>query len=58
MQIFLVRYGKNRKLLQSKIKILECDWSENKNISENADFFVKLGKEYKITPIRHKNFRV
>ena len=33
-----MKLGKNIKLLQSKIKILECDWSKNKNISENSDF--------------------
>ena len=49
---------KNTKLLQSEIKILECDWSKNKRIQENADFFCKIEKEYKITPIRDKNFRV
>jgi hypothetical protein len=40
MQDFLVKMGKNTKLLQSEIKILECDWSEKKRIQENARFFL------------------
>ena len=41
MKIFCeigVKICVNIKLLQSEIKILERDWSEKKNISENADF--------------------
>ena len=36
-----MKLGKNIKLLQSETKILECDWSKNKRIQENTDFFVK-----------------
>ena len=53
-----MKLGKNIKLLQSETKILECDWSENYRIQENIRFFCKIRKEYKITPIRDKNFRV
>ena len=45
---------KNIKLLQSEIKFLECDWSENYRIQ----IFSEISKEYKITPIRDKNFKV
>jgi hypothetical protein len=53
-----MKLGKNIKLLQSKIKILECDWREIRGIQENTRFFCKIRKEYKITPIEDKNFRV
>jgi hypothetical protein len=53
-----MKLGKNIKLLQSEIKILECDWSENYRIQENTTFLCEIEKEYKITPIRDKNFRV
>ena len=36
-KIWIKMYG-NRKLLQSEIKILECDWSKKYRIQENADF--------------------
>ena len=51
---FLVKLVKNIKLLQSEIKFLECDWSENYRIQ----IFSEISKEYKITPIRDKNFKV
>ncbi len=47
-QNFLVKMEKNTKLLQSEEKILECDWSENYRIQENADFLVKMEKNTKL----------
>ena len=43
-----MKLGKNIKLLQSEIKFLECDWSENYRIQENADFCVKFRKNIKL----------
>ena len=43
-----MKLGKNIKLLQSEIKILQCDWNENYRIQENAEFLVKQRKNIKL----------